>query len=115
MNLNKWARGKSLTNRLVFAGGHPLFRWLPKVVKWGPNISLYWLGTELVWLGKKETSMAKFKGRKLKHGELDRSPKTKPCVACNGSGRYDSAGSPKCSACNGTGKQGGQHGTESST
>ena len=56
--------------------------------------------------------MAKFKGRKLKHGELDRSPKPKPCVACNGSGRYDSAGSPKCSACNGTGKQGGQHGTE---
>ena len=52
MNLNKWTRGKSLTNRLVFAGGHPLFRWLPKVVKWGPNISLYWLGTELVWLGK---------------------------------------------------------------
>ena len=52
MNLNKWAKGKQLTNRLVFAGGDPLFRWLPKIVKWGPNISLYWLGTELVWLGK---------------------------------------------------------------
>ena len=53
MNINKWTRGKSLTNRLVFAGGDPLFRWTPKVVKWGPNISLYWLGTELVWLGKR--------------------------------------------------------------
>ena len=52
MNLNKWAKGKQLTNRLVFAGGDPLFRGLPKIVKWGPNISLYWLGTELVWLGK---------------------------------------------------------------
>ena len=56
--------------------------------------------------------MAKFKGRKLKHGGIDRPPTPKPCVACNGSGRYDSTGSPKCSACNGTGKQGGQHGTE---
>jgi len=26
------------------------------------------------------------------------------CVACNGSGRYDSNGSPKCSSCEGTGK-----------
>ena len=56
MNLNKWAKGKQLTNRLVFAGGDPLFRWLPKVVKWGTNVSLFWLGTELVWLGK-EASM----------------------------------------------------------
>ena len=58
----------------------------------------------------KEASMAKFKGRKLKHGGIDRPPTPKPCVACSGSGRYDSTGSPKCSACNGTGKQGGQHG-----
>lgn len=25
------------------------------------------------------------------------------CVACNGSGHYDTKGSPPCSACNGTG------------
>lgn len=29
--------------------------------------------------------------------------KRKKCVACNGSGRYDVAGSPKCGACKGTG------------
>ena len=49
--------------------------------------------------------MAKFKGRKLKHGSIAQPPIPKPCAACNGSGRYDSAGSPKCSACNGTGEQ----------
>ena len=27
------------------------------------------------------------------------------CIACNGSGYYDSKGSPKCSSCKGTGKQ----------
>ena len=27
------------------------------------------------------------------------------CVACAGSGRYDSHGSPKCGACGGTGKE----------
>ena len=56
--------------------------------------------------------MAKFKGRKLKYGDFEQPPTPKPCVACNGSGRYDSTGSPKCSACsacNGIGKQGGQH------
>jgi DnaJ-class molecular chaperone len=26
------------------------------------------------------------------------------CYACNGTGKYDSTGSPKCDACNGTGK-----------
>lgn len=29
--------------------------------------------------------------------------KQKVCVACNGSGRYDTKGSPKCQCCNGTG------------
>jgi hypothetical protein len=53
MNINEWTRGKTLVkNRLVFAGGHPLFQWFPKFAKWGPNLSIYWLGTELVWLGK---------------------------------------------------------------
>lgn len=52
MNINEWTRGKTLIpNKLVFAGGHPLFRLLPKIVTWGPNVSIYWLGTELVWLG----------------------------------------------------------------
>ena len=27
------------------------------------------------------------------------------CVACNGSGRYDTTGSPKCGSCNGTGME----------
>ena len=31
--------------------------------------------------------------------------KEQPCTACNGSGHYDSNGSPKCGACNGTGKE----------
>lgn len=31
--------------------------------------------------------------------------KDEKCVACNGSGHYDTDGSPPCSACNGTGKK----------
>lgn len=27
------------------------------------------------------------------------------CVSCNGSGRYDNAGSPDCGACDGSGKE----------
>jgi len=30
--------------------------------------------------------------------------KSESCVACMGTGRYDSTGTPRCSACNGTGK-----------
>ena len=33
------------------------------------------------------------------------STKKRLCVACNGSGRYDSNGSPKCSSCGGSGKE----------
>jgi DnaJ-class molecular chaperone len=29
----------------------------------------------------------------------------KDCTACNGSGYYDSCGSPPCGACEGTGKE----------
>ncbi len=29
----------------------------------------------------------------------------RPCTACNGSGHYDSHGSPCCAACGGTGKE----------
>gem|GEM_PF-4426151 len=53
MNINKWTRGKTLIpHRLVFAGGYPIFRLWPRVVRWGDCISLYWLGTELVWINK---------------------------------------------------------------
>lgn len=31
--------------------------------------------------------------------------KKRRCIACNGSGRYDSSGSPPCASCNGTGKE----------
>jgi DnaJ-class molecular chaperone len=31
--------------------------------------------------------------------------KLRPCVACNGTGKYDHNKSPNCSACGGTGKQ----------
>lgn len=31
--------------------------------------------------------------------------KLRICIACNGSGRYDSHNSPKCSSCEGTGKE----------
>lgn len=31
--------------------------------------------------------------------------KLRPCYACNGSGRYDSSGSPPCGGCDGTGKE----------
>jgi len=34
-------------------------------------------------------------------------PKERKCYACNGSGHYDTNGSPKCGACGGTGK--GRH------
>lgn len=29
----------------------------------------------------------------------------KPCLACNGSGRYDTTNSPRCASCNGTGQE----------
>jgi DnaJ-class molecular chaperone len=31
--------------------------------------------------------------------------KLRPCVACNGSGKYDNYDNPPCGACGGTGKQ----------
>lgn len=53
MNINHSVRGKTLIpGRLVFGGGHPKFKRLPRVVKWGNNLSLFWLGVELVFLGK---------------------------------------------------------------
>jgi hypothetical protein len=51
--INHYTRNKTLiAGRLVFAGGYPLFRWLPRFLRWGPNISIFWLGTELVFLGQ---------------------------------------------------------------
>lgn len=51
--------------------------------------------------------MSKFKGRRAMRKGVDIKPvKTpQPCLACNGSGRYDTTGSPKCGACRGTGKE----------
>ncbi len=49
--INRRIRGKAIIpHRLVFGGGYPRFRFLPKIIRWGRNLSLFWLGTELVWL-----------------------------------------------------------------
>jgi hypothetical protein len=37
--------------KFVLAKGQPIFRFIPRVVRWGPNISFFWLGKELVYLG----------------------------------------------------------------
>lgn len=51
MNINRWTRGITvIPNKIVFAGGYPKFRVIPKVVTWGGNVSIFWFGTELVWL-----------------------------------------------------------------
>lgn len=50
--------------------------------------------------------MSKFKGSrfaKVPGASIAPTPKPKPCLACNGSGRYDANDSPKCISCNGTG------------
>ena len=57
MNVNRWTRGKTvIKGKLVFGGGHPIFRIIPRLYKWGQNISVYWLDTELVWLGVERRS-----------------------------------------------------------
>lgn len=45
------------------------------------------------------------KQRKEHYEKYVKGWKQRPCVACCGSGIYDSFGSPPCSACNGTGKE----------
>lgn len=50
--INRWTRGKHISSHLVFAGGDPIFRWTPRIARWGNNVSLFWLGTELVWLDR---------------------------------------------------------------
>lgn len=53
MNVNHFVRGKTvIKGRLVFGGGHPKFRWMPRFRRWGPNVSCFWFGAELVWLGE---------------------------------------------------------------
>lgn len=37
--------------------------------------------------------------------EQKKPSKPRPCIACNGTGRYDHNGSPKCGACDGTGRE----------
>ena len=52
--------------------------------------------------------METYEERKAKRTERynkDKGLKQRPCSACNGSGRYDSKGSPNCGACGGTGKE----------
>ena len=46
----------------------------------------------------------KRKDERRKKFEASKGMKLKTCPACNGSGHYDSTGSPKCASCNGTGK-----------
>jgi len=53
VNISNYLRGKRISKRLVFGGGYPLFRILPRYVCWGRNVSLYWFGLELVFLGVK--------------------------------------------------------------
>lgn len=49
--LNYFTRNKVLIkDKLLFAGGHPKFRWFPVIFRWGTNISFCWLGCELVYL-----------------------------------------------------------------
>lgn len=49
------------------------------------------------WLERKQTRRAIFIS--------NMGMKTIPCMACNGSGRYDSNGAPPCGGCKGTGKE----------
>ena len=52
--------------------------------------------------------METYEERKAKRTERynnNKGLKQRPCSACNGSGRYDSNGSPPCGACDGTGKE----------
>lgn len=50
--INDYVRSRRICSRLVFGGGYPKFRWMPKLVKWGPNVSLFWLGAELVYFAR---------------------------------------------------------------
>lgn len=44
-----------------------------------------------------------FAERKAKRIAAQQRPNLGPCIACAGSGRYDSDGSPPCGSCDGTG------------
>ncbi len=43
--------------------------------------------------------------RKERYERFVKGWRLRKCSACNGSGRYDSTGSPRCGACNGTGRE----------
>lgn len=43
--------------------------------------------------------------RKAHYEKYIKGWKLRPCVACNGSGRYDHNKSPRCGSCDGTGKE----------
>lgn len=40
--------------KIVMGGGKPIFRYLPRVVRWGPCLSIFWLGKELVFISEKK-------------------------------------------------------------
>jgi DnaJ-class molecular chaperone len=52
----------------------------------------------MTWLDRKQQRREHF--QRFVHGW-----KLRPCMACNGSGRYDHNGSPPCGGCDGTGKE----------
>lgn len=43
--------------------------------------------------------------RKAYYEKFVKGWKQRPCVACNGSGRYDHHNSPACGACDGSGRE----------
>lgn len=43
--------------------------------------------------------------RTIRYFKYEYGMRLKDCTACNGSGYYDSCGSPDCGACDGTGKE----------
>lgn len=63
------------------------------------HVNNQYIGEIFQWLVNNDFVIAKNEPLKLTD------PKPKPCSACNGSGYYDTKGSPKCGACNGTGKE----------
>lgn len=55
--INRQLRGRKVSSRIVFGGGYPKFRWMPKAARWGCNLSVFWLGTELVFLGRRHAAI----------------------------------------------------------
>lgn len=56
-------------------------------------------------MAKQEGFLTRKEERKAYYEKYVHGWKTRRCLACNGSGRYDDNGAPPCSACEGTGKE----------